>query len=457
MSLLAALDRHWFAPGDLRALAATRIVVVSLVLLTLILPGITAWLGIRGSYDWSAQRFFLAFPDEEFRPIPALKLLTAPFGEWGGRPDATFLHVVFWLALLSGGTALLGLATRASTLCFAAAATILTAHGYSYGEMHHPETLPTLALWILPFAPIGGAWSLDAVRDRRRRAARAMRFEPVQRRARLDPLARWPLRTIQWLLVIAYLSAAVEKLEIGGLSWMNGYRLTYSAARELMGSGSALPLVFAAVPAAAPVLAVLTVAFELTFVFALLIPALTIPYLIVGSGMHVGIFVLLGAPFVGWPLLYVAFVDQVRRAAGRRRRAAAAGGRQRREPDRPRWTVLFDGHCPLCLRTMVALDALDVRRRLRFVDFESEGEGLVRSRPDLVPEALRHVMHVLSPEGRVYQGFYAFRALAGPLPALWPLLPLLHTPGASAIGKGVYSLIARKRTRATCRVESCFP
>lgn len=490
--VLRALERHWFARADLRDLAAVRIAVVALYLATLLVPDWVGPLGIAGVYGLDAQRWLLGFADETFIPIPTLKLLTAPFGEWGARPSGLFVHTAFWLAVASGITALVGLATRISTLCFAATTTFLIAHAYSYGELHHPQTLPTLALWVLPFAPIGGAWSLDAMRGRIRRARRDLTFEPVRSVDRTDPLARWPIRTIQWLLVLAYLSAGVSKLEQAGFEWLNGYRILRHIAESAMG-GSEVAAVVGGLSFVGPTLAVLTLLFELTFVVAVLAPRLTIAYVLVGTLFHIGIYVLIAAPFVGWPLLYVVLLENLRQArsktprasrarsarlvTGQKADAARTAGPDTRgapAPARRSWTVYYDDVCPLCVRTMVILDALDFRRRLAYIGIEQYALEPSNTRSDtplvderhrhaptpgenLPPDALRHAMHVMDSEGVVYRGFFAFRALSRVLPALWPLLPLLYLPGAAIIGPRAYERVAGARGRVTCRAGTCRP
>lgn len=483
--VVRALDRHWFAPADLRVLAAVRIVLVGLMLSTMLFPGLLGSLGISGVYGFETQRWVLEFPDHSFVPIPTLKLLTAPFGDWGARPSALFIQVVLWLATASGFAALVGLASRTSMLCFAATTTLLTAHGYSYGELHHPQTLPTLALWALAVGPIGGAWAVDALRVRVRRARRELSWQPVRHLDRTDPLARLPIRTIQWLLVLAYLSAGLSKLDIGGLEWLNGYRILYHFAESAM-TGSALAAFVGELPFSAATLALLSLMFELTFAVAVLVPRMTLPYVITGTFFHVGIYVLIRAPFVGWPLLYVVFIENLRRGRSAARRVQGAEQPNRLElapagtgkaatlrppgPEHAPWTVYYDDQCPLCVRSMVILDALDVRRRLAYVGIgrivpgvhdetaTRERAGRTPSaREDLSPDALRHAMHVLDPRGGVHRGFFAFRALSRTLPPLWPVLPVLHLPGAAKVGSQVYARVARRRLRVTCRAGACRP
>jgi predicted DCC family thiol-disulfide oxidoreductase YuxK len=126
-------------------------------------------------------------------------------------------------------------------------------------------------------------------------------------------------------------------------------------------------------------------------------------------------------------------------------RAAAAG---RATPD---WTFFYDGDCGFCTRVVRLMAALDRRRRVRWVAFQSLEAlpgGLTRA--DLLREAYIQGGEVL--EG----GFYAFRRLTRLLPPLWPLAPLLWFPGVHRAGEVAYAWVARNRTRlpgSVCSIE----
>ena len=63
-------------------------------------------------------------------------------------------------------------------------------------------------------------------------------------------------------------------------------------------------------------------------------------------------------------------------------------------------------------------------------------------------------MHVVDPAGRVTRGFFAFRTIAGVLPALWAAWPLLHLPLVPLVGRRVYRWVARSRGRS-CAGGTC--
>ncbi len=124
--------------------------------------------------------------------------------------------------------------------------------------------------------------------------------------------------------------------------------------------------------------------------------------------------------------------------------------------DRP--VVIYDGQCPLCLRSVAVLKRLDVFGRLAYHDAR-QPFAIPPTSPPLDPDKLLVQMHVVTPgttRRRCYGGFYAFRALAWNLPACWPILPLLYLPGAAWVGERIYAWIARNRFRLlACSGKVC--
>ncbi len=434
-SIIGALDRHFFAPARLSDLALLRIACVASVLI--FFPPLD-----------SELQYAHADPSL-FRPIAAVKVLLLPLGAWGQvRPDALFLHAVWIGTLVACIAALIGLYTRPSLLLLAAGYTLLVGHWYSYGEVHHPEALTIITLWMLVIAPSGAALSVDALVSRVRDAAKRLRFEPRGALSAESSYARWPLRTVQWLLVLAYLSAGMSKLAVGGLAWMNGYTLVYYVAVDGLRWGSGMAPMFSGQPELLAVASIISLVFELTFVAAIIFPWLAPVYLLVGIGMHGGIYALLRAPFFQYWFLYIAFIESVRESVR---------GLALRRPRLPAtvWTVIYDGQCPRCVSTMTILDALDWRHRLTYLDFVANADRLATLSPAVTADAARDAMHVVAPDGTVTRGFFAFRQLARVVPPLWPALPFLYLPLAGTIGSRVYELLARNRCRRDSGTLSC--
>ena len=434
MSLLRALERHWFAPARTSDLAVARMLIVGSQLIVF-LPS------LEGQY-WLA-----GIDAELFRPIPALKVMMLPFGDWGARPDFMVVRFVWLLAVVSGITGFLGLHTRPSLLAFAAANTFMVAHEYSYSEFHHPEGLMVIALWLLALSPSGRVFSLDDLRTRTAASLQFMKFQPRRPTAEYSDMARWPLRTSQWLFVLVYLSASLSKLLKGGLEWMNGHTLGLYFLMDAVRWDLPWVIPLAEQTWIMVVMSIAAVAFETTFFAAILFPRVTWPYLLLGAAFHTGIYVTQRAPFFQFIVLYIVFLETLRLHVPFKHLLE-------RRASRKHWTVVYDGLCPRCIRTMVLLDYADCTGRVAALDLETEWPRAGSTLPRISQDDARHAMHVVSPEGEIHRGYFAFRALARALPALWPVYPLFVLPFASQVGPWIYDRMAARRTRV-CTVDTC--
>ena len=120
-------------------------------------------------------------------------------------------------------------------------------------------------------------------------------------------------------------------------------------------------------------------------------------------------------------------------------------------------TVIFDGECKFCTRSVAALRRLDVSGRLQFISLH---DPQVAARyPDLSHEMLMREMWVVSAGGAKYAGADAIRYLSRHMPLLYPLAPLLHLPFSRRLQRAAYRAIANRRyrisggdcTEGTCR------
>jgi predicted DCC family thiol-disulfide oxidoreductase YuxK len=119
-------------------------------------------------------------------------------------------------------------------------------------------------------------------------------------------------------------------------------------------------------------------------------------------------------------------------------------------------TVLYDGECAFCRKSVSILQKLDWLKALRYQNGR-EVEKLPATEPPLQPERLIEEMHLVTPDGlHVYAGFAAFRWMAWRLPLLWIIAPFLYLPGVPWLGNKVYLWIARNRFKlAPCKDGAC--
>jgi predicted DCC family thiol-disulfide oxidoreductase YuxK len=115
-----------------------------------------------------------------------------------------------------------------------------------------------------------------------------------------------------------------------------------------------------------------------------------------------------------------------------------------------KYTVLYDGACGLCGRTIEILQSLDLLGGIEYMDAVKDWPSIRRRFSTLSQEQCLADMHVIAPKGQVYSGFYGYRALCKVLPLGWLVLPLLYLPGVPAVGMRVYRAVAAGRHNGTC-------
>ena len=215
----------------------------------------------------------------------------------------TAFTLLYWLMIIVGISSLVGFFTRTSTLTFALLNWIFVAHTYSYAEEHHPESILCIFLVLLAFSPSGDRLSVDAMlRSWKHRAKSTRASEMVD-------TAVWPLKLVQVLLSLGYLSTGLAKILYGGLDWMNGYTLQQHMLNSAAVWEMPLGIWVAQQHLICVVLSIGTIIFEIFFFLTLIVPW-TVPYFLIGGILfHSGIYVTMAAPFFQHIILYAVFID----------------------------------------------------------------------------------------------------------------------------------------------------
>lgn len=437
--LINKINNYLFKPGFVRDLSTVRIVVVGVQLYFLIISIFGIYASNGANLD--VQKWLVSIDSNEFKPILALKIFLAPFG-WGSRPTIMFLHAVWLVAIVTGFTSLIGFYKRLSLLVFVSANTILIAHSYSYTEQHHTEALIILFLWVLVFGENIRTWSIDNLRRKIIITTSRMQFFP-RNKNETDIYSRWPLILMQALFAAIYLSAGIEKIKGG----FNSYSLMYSFVIDGITKGHSLGIFLSGFPFLLKIMAPISLAFETTFFIIMFFPGLTWIYVLFGSIFHLSIYIIQGPPFIHYIALYVVFIEPLRNTYKKKFGKVIKY--------KLRWNLIYDGLCPLCIRTVTIIDYFDLRGKLNFIDFENEKQEVKQLNNELKDDDLRHSMHLISPNGKIYKGFFAFEKLASLMPVLWITVPFLKIPFVSNAGNYLYHKIAGNRKRHICNAEYC--
>jgi hypothetical protein len=199
--------------------------------------------------------------------------------------------VLYWMTFVAGIAALVGFFTRASVFVFALGTWIFIAHGYSYGDRHHPEAVFVVFLMLLAFSPSGESFSLDALIRRRRGGA-----EKQTKEGRTDT-AMWPLKLAHVLLAMTYFSTGLTKMVFGGLQWLNGYTLQAYTFVDAINREIPLGIWLGQQHTLALGLSFFTVLFELFFFLSLIFTRAAPFIFIVGIFFQLGLYFTAGHPF----------------------------------------------------------------------------------------------------------------------------------------------------------------
>ena len=404
-------------PGTLGALRAWICAILLLFTLTEDLPSI-AWLPVETRQPGGVMAWMYALP------FGFDKLVASEAG----------LHVFQLLTewLLFFG--MIGWRTRLVIPLGAVFFFLLLGVLQDYSFHWHQGWMPLYLIIILSFTPCGDGWSVD-------RLWRVIRGQPVPDSARALPVYGWARYTCWVAIAVSYWETGLCKLRYGGLSWWDpeGLRATFY-------EDSLIPREYdwawslSLTPAHDPLvgsMGVFVIAFESLWITVLFSRIARKIWPVLTAMFHTGVLILQKILFLDLILMQVVFFDLtgVRQAIARRL-----------ETSYGRIQILYDGHCPLCNRTVRVLRFFDLFTRLECLDFRrlDLAEYNRRQKFALTIQDLDREMYVIS-GGEAYIGYYGYRVLALALPALWPLSPLLFLPGVSWVGERVYGSIARNR------------
>jgi predicted DCC family thiol-disulfide oxidoreductase YuxK len=400
----------WYAVGHPLNLAVYRIVLFA-----------TIFWDLDGDYPLRELIFFSELPTELRFPPRGLELITPHL------PTSAALAVTGYLVVqVFAFTAMVGLFSRTSAAVVAIGGIYGMGVPQFYGQVNHYHHMLWFAA-VMACSRCGDFLSIDALRLAWRRADQGIVEPPAPSRE-----YALPIRMIWLLMGVLYFFPGFWKLWVSGLDWAfsDGFKHTlHMKWHQLEGwtPGFRLdryPLLYQ--PAA-----LVAMLFEIAFAFLIFFPKGRLVLLVFGLGFHNVTTYFMRIPFLTLQTSYVSFVDWDRgcRWLGRKLYPQML-------------SVLYDGSCGVCRRTIAMLRMFDVFGRIAFVnaaDTADDGRHLGVERTQLMVH-----MHAVRGQ-RVWRGFEAYRAMAARIPILWPIWPLLWVWPANVLGRRVYRHVADSR------------
>ena len=186
--------------------------------------------------------------------------------------------------------------------------------------------------------------------------------------------------------------------------------------------------------------------FQFTFIFFFSDRRLRIAYLLVGLGLHLGItlsfniypfglgmiiFYTLLVPFKWWRIIGETFTAK-----------------------HPSLIVFYDKQCPLCNRTVLILNHLDI---FKCIDFKSAQDHSAHypALASIDNEILLTDLYALDSTNRIYSGVDTYIQIFRKMRYLFPLGIFLRLPGIYQFASNKYRSIADSRIRIPC-TNSCL-
>jgi predicted DCC family thiol-disulfide oxidoreductase YuxK len=283
-------------------------------------------------------------------------------------------------------------------------------------------------LFVMCFAPIGTALSLDRVR-----AVRAAKHKNLE--AMLphyaSPWAGACTRLIQIQIAVLFFYSGMAK--VAGNDWWDGHAIWLTFVASEFYSSFLLDL-FARHYWFVNVISYATILLQVAYPF-LIWQQSTRPYLLAAAELlHLGFAVWLGLVYFSLVMLmgHMSFV--------RPKWLTGLGTRWKQKMGD--MEMIYDGRCSFCVRSMAWLLAFDGLRQIRIRDFRSNPSPVVDD------AQLEKALYLVLSDGRALPGLEAYRHVVLRVPGLWWLIPFFYVPVVSRrLGHPIYDWIAANRGR----------
>jgi predicted DCC family thiol-disulfide oxidoreductase YuxK/uncharacterized membrane protein YphA (DoxX/SURF4 family) len=341
--------------------------------------------------------------------------------------------LIFWLATIA--CLVLGVFTRVAAIINY----ILTVHfmGLTHLYEYHMFHVYLIVNFIVMFIPLSQVISLDAIGKR-------LKFSST----------RFQYKTNRNVPVLAYYAVVFTGI---GLVYFDS--VFYKTMTHLWQSGLGFWL-----PCSVPMavnfdnsiilnikwlsvgLSFLTLFFEMIFIFIFFRKRWRWPVFMLGAGLHFSIMFEYPIPWfaLGYVAMYLLIVPH----------SFWKWCGQKLQFRQPRFTFLYDGECPLCVRTVIVLESFDVLGAIRFTAMQRGGFELPAAQ-GIHRDVLLNDIHVVSPSGKLFKGVDAYAQVLTRIPLFFWLGWLMRIPGLKQIAGLCYRAIADSRITERCTEENC--
>lgn len=118
-------------------------------------------------------------------------------------------------------------------------------------------------------------------------------------------------------------------------------------------------------------------------------------------------------------------------------------------------TLIFDGECGVCRRSMEWLRSADREGRIAVVPYQDP--EVARRFAEIPRQDMEEAMQLVAPDGTRWQGARAAEQLLEMLPGWRLLAPFFRIPGVRRVARWIYRAVARNRRHLGCGEHCRLP
>lgn len=112
------------------------------------------------------------------------------------------------------------------------------------------------------------------------------------------------------------------------------------------------------------------------------------------------------------------------------------------------WTVIYDGECDVCIRSVNTLRDWDRYGRFEMIAYQSE--GVTDRFPDITEREFHESVQLVGPDSGRWEGADAVEKILSLTPRARPISWLFRIPFARPVARVLYRLFSRNRSRFGC-------
>ncbi|MDP2385472.1 MAG: DCC1-like thiol-disulfide oxidoreductase family protein [Bacteroidota bacterium] len=188
----------------------------------------------------------------------------------------------------------------------------------------------------------------------------------------------------------------------------------------------------------------LTIVFEFVYIFFFWNKYFKWPLLLIGIGLHIGIWILFPIPQFAqavtglyFLMLPLDFWDKFKF-----------------KPSKKPLIFFYDAECPLCLRTRIVIEFFDVFKRIKFLPVQSNYEQYKDHFKGLSYDQMLDNIYSLD-GSKYYSGVDTYIRVLKKMIYMFPIGIIIQIPGLYHIAKKVYSVVAQNRNTERCSEDNC--